>query len=551
MSAIEIAIVAALALLLLTTLVAFGIGYGRWSIVSTVAAFLIALTIPAYLYFAARLLHHEWRWNQATRRVEQKLTRVRDALEPRPTGDGGVRLEKLPETLSIRELRQERDRWQRALARVDTWQGRSWSGASFTPPPADDKTGTISLPLPRLAAAPEEPGGDDLAADEMALEDEPAAGEAAPPKPFGRAIDPGGIVYVFDETPFSTEAEGGRYLGGFLVEAVTEGGAGRLELTVRQLAPRDASDARNWSRAYDAVTVFTELPSDRWLAFSETSASDTIPAADDADDLTALERRIAPRPRKRLDSVLDALVPQPFRGEVGRHALSADDVREAIDKDEWPGIRARLETGTALPGEYWASVTFNERVDLEEFLEVGPDDLGDDAGLSIEVDLGSAFQLQDEGKLEIDTVFYRRRLLDGLTRIHGSALPAAGELMADGLAALRLTLEREKRALELAKTRLADGLDKARAELALLEGQVGEYRADLAQWTRDEKAARKLADDFQQELKAKAELLAKTEARIVALGRELFEEVGAAVREIDRTAPAAAGPGAALPAAAF
>ena len=549
MTAIEIAIVAALALLLLTTLVAFGVGHGRWSIVSTVAAFLVALTIPAYLFFAARLLHHEWRWNQASRRVEQKLARVRDALEPRPTEDGSIRLEKVPEMLSIRELRQEADRWQRALTRVDTWRGRSWSGASFTPPPADDKTGKLSLPPPRLARVA---GGAGAGVDEdLAADGEPPAAGAASAKPAGRPLDPGTLVYVFDDAPFSAEVGGGRYLGGFLVEEVAEDAAGGVELSVRQLAPRDAADARNWSQAYDSVTVYTELPSDRWLAFSETSAADTLPADDAGDDPVVQDRRTAPQPRKRLDEALQTLVPEPFREAVSRHALSAADVREAIDKEEWPKIRTNLEAGTVLPGEYWAEVTFNDRVDLEEFLKVGPDELGDDAGLSIEVDLGSAFELSEAGKLEIDTVFYRRRLLDGLTRIHGSALPADGELMADGLAALRLTLEREKRALELAQTRLADGLDKARAELALLEAQQGEYRADLDRWTRDEEAARGLADRFEQEVKATTDRLAKTEARIVALGRELVEEVGAAVREIDRTAPAAGGRGAALPAAAF
>ncbi len=548
MSAIEIAIVAALALLLLTTLVAFGVGHGRWSIVSTVAAFLVALTIPAFLYFAAQLVHHEWRWAQATRRVEQKLARVRDALEPRPTEDGSIRLEKVPEMLSIRELRQEVDRWTRALTRVDTWRGRSWSRASFTPPPADDKTGKLSLPPPRLARAA---GGGADDADEDPADGEPPADGAAPPQPVGRPLDPGTLVYVFDDAPFSGEDGGGRYLGGFLVETVVEDAAGSIELTVRQLAPRDTTDARNWSRAYDSVTVYTELPSDRWLAFSETSAADTLPADDAGDDPAVQDRRTAPQPRKRLEEALNELVPEPFRADVGRHALSAADVREAIDKEKWPEIRVALEAGTFLPGEYWAEATFNDRVDLEEFLKVGPDDLGDDAGLSIEVDLGSAFKLQDDGKLEIDTVFYRRRLLDGLTRIHGSALPGDGELMADGLASLRLTLEREKRALELAKTRLADGLDKAKSELALLKAQQGEYRADLEQWSRDEKDARDLADRFEKEVKATTDRLEKTEAGIVALGRELVEEVGAAVREIDQTAPAAAGRGAAVPAAAF
>jgi hypothetical protein len=545
MSVIEIATVAAVVLLLLTTLVAFGIGHGRWSIVSTVAAILVALGIPTYLFFAARLAHHEWRWSQATRRAEEKLTRVRDALVPKPTTDGGVTLEKLPDGLSIRELRQEQDRWQRALTRVNTWRGRSWSGASFNPPAADDATGTILVSVPRIERAVDRL----VVSDDDADEAEPPADAAAPPKPDGRAIDPGALVFVFDDVPFTAAEGGGRYLGGFLVEAVAEQGADQLQLTVRQLAPRDASDARAWSRPYDSVTVFTELPSDRWLAFSRTSA-DVRPPADD-DDPASRDSWIAPQPRKRLDDELDALVPEPFRDDLRRHALTSADVREAIDQEEWPGLEKRLESGAALPGEYWADVTFKERADLEEFLARGPADLGDDAGLSLELDLASAIELRKEGKLDIDTVFFRRRLLDGQTRIHGSALPVDGEILAEGVVATRLALEREKRALEQAQARLAEGLDKAEAELQLLQGQAGVFQADLDQWTRDAEAARELADRFAKEVEATHDRLRRTEARIVALGRELVDEVGAAVREIDAAAPPAAGRGAAIPGAAF
>ncbi len=299
------------------------------------------------------------------------------------------------------------------------------------------------------------------------------------------------------------------YLGAFVVQAIaTDEGSKRQVLTVQQTAPRDRYDTRAWSQAYDSVTVYTELPSDRWLAFSQTPAPP--PGAeppDDGEDRPAdRDRRTAPQPRKRLDETLDTLVPEAFRDAVRRHALSGTDVREPIDKADWPDIRQRIDEGKALPGEYWAEVTFNDRVDLEAFLKVGPDDIGDDAGLSIEMDFPTALEQEAENKLTIDTVFYRRPLIDGQTLLHGSVLgeAAAGEggLASDGVAALRQVLEREKAVLEIAQARLATGLEKAQSELGLLEKQATEFNADLVNWQRDVDAATKLADRFEAEAEA-------------------------------------------------
>ena len=549
----DIAIIAALGLLLLFTLVAFGVGHKRWSFVSVTAAFLIALAIPTYLVLAALLLDYEWRWAQAARRTQEKLIRVHDALAPSTQEDRRGRLVKVDGMSSLRELTQERDRWQRALDRVDNWRGRHWANASFNPPTADDQTGAITLPPASVAGGPADDAGGEAAADA------PAEGAPPPPpQPTGAPVDPGATVYVFDDTPFSTAEEGGMDLGAFVVRAIaTDEGSGRQVLTVQQTAPRDRYDTRAWSRAHDSVTVYTELPSDRWLAFSQTPAPP--PGAeppDDGEDRPAdRDRRTAPQPRKRLDETLDMLVPEAFRDAVRRHALSGTDVREPIDKADWPDIRQRIDEGKALPGEYWAEVTFGDRVDLEAFLKVGPDDIGDDAGLSIEMDFPTALEQEAENKLTIDTVFYRRPLIDGQTLLHGSVLgeAAAGEggLASDGVAALRQVLEREKAVLEIAQARLATGLEKAQSELGLLEKQATEFNADLVNWQRDVDAATKLADRFEAEAGATRARLRQTEQAIVDLGRELTGEIDRAVRDIDKAAPPPAGRGAAAPATAF
>ena len=625
MSYADIAIVAALFLFVVFTLVAFGMGHKRWSIVSVVATFLVTLTIPTFFYFSAILLHHEWRWAQAARTLQEKIAFVRDAKQPSADKEGPAYLVKVADRPSIRELEETRDRWERALTRTDNWRGRHWTGASFSPPAADGQTGTVTLPAAvkgpdappddglEAAAPPVDAGaaegGDAAPADaapadaapadaapaadaappaaapaadaaspaaapaaagdapapadatagaappDVAAGDAPAA-EAAPARQAAAPIDPGTTIYVFDDTPYAAGG-GGNYLGAFLVQSV-DTVDGRQALTVQQTAPRDAYDTKVWSRAYEAVSVYTELPSDRWLAFSETHGTppETEPSDTDA--------KIAPPARKRASDILDALVPElasggegmakymNFRERVKQHSLSASDVPEAIDEAQWPDLRERLARGDAIPGEYWAEVTYNDRADMEAFLGVAPEDLGDHAGASIEMELASAFAEKDADKLTIDKVFYRRPLMDAQTLIHGIALPGDdGSLVSDGLAALRLVLRREIAALEIAKTRLDTGLKQARAELDIVSTQKRQSEEDLQQWSRDVTAATRLADRFEAEANAAASRLAETERQIVELGQGVVSEMGKAVQDVDQVAPPAGARGAAAAAAPF
>jgi hypothetical protein len=229
-----------------------------------------------------------------------------------------------------------------------------------------------------------------------------------------------------------------------------------------------------------------------------------------------------------------------FRERVKQHALSANAVPEAIDESQWPDLRSRIASGDILPGEYWAEGTFKERADMEAFLGVDADALGDDPSLSIDMDLASAFEQADADTITIDKVFYRRPLVDGQTLLHGTALPGDAEnLASDGLAALRLVLQREIAALEAAKTRLDTGLAKARGELEILETQKGQFKDDLVKWERDVAEATRLADRFEAEAKAVAARLKEAEASVVELGREFAGEIRKAVESIDRVAPTA------------
>lgn len=534
MSVLEIISLVLVSLLLLTSLVAFGVGHKRWSWVSVAASFLVVLTLSGYLYLAARLLHFEWRWVQSARATQVKIDAVRDAERPstNPTNPG--RLEPIPDLDSLVDLRKERDRWERAAERIDNWRGRHWAEASFEPPKPQGGAGSITLPAP--AAATEEADAEPPPADEPA---------AAPARPAGQAVDPGTIVYVFDETPAK---EGGLYLGAFLVASVAADQAtGGLTLAIEQTAPPDDYDRAAWSRPYDKVTVYDKLPADRWLAFSKVARS--RPADESVDD------RIAPLPAKRADDDLAELVPEAFREGVERHALSARDAddRETIEEADWPAVRQSLEAGETLPGEVWAEVAFKDQVDLDAFLGLERDGTVEGDGLEAEVELGKAFELEGEDKAEIRKVFRRRRLIDAATLVHGSVVPggeAGGDVMADGLATLMRILQQDIAALEAANQRLGQGQANVAAERKLVGEQVDQLTADLATWERDVTAATQLADAFEAEAKRAAERLAATEQEVVRLGRELDTAVGEAVRDIDRVAPPA-GRDAAAPAATF
>jgi hypothetical protein len=535
MSTAAIVFLALVSLLLLTALVAFGVGHKRWSWVSVAASFLVALTLAGYLYLAARLLHFEWRWAQAARKTLVQLDEVRDAKRPSTNPENAGRLEKIEGRKSIAELRQDRDRWQRALERTSNWRGRHWDKASFQPPANDGESGTLSLPAPEKVAATDDEGDP---ANDGAAEGEPAAAPAG-----GVPLDPGATVYVFDDTPAK---DGGQYLGAFRVSEVAgDEATGQVKLTVTQTAPRDDYDRQAWSRGYDAVTVYDTLPADRWLAFSQTSRA---APTDDVD------QQIAPQPSKKPDDELADLVPEPFRADVERHALSAAGAQdqEVVDEADWPTLREAVAKGERLPGEAWAEVEFNDQVDLDAFLRLERD--GEPEALTAEVELGKAFDLVDEGKGAIRKVFYRRRLIDAETLVHGSVVPGgaeAAELMTDGLAALMRRLQQDIAALEAANERLAASEKNVSAERAVVRGQADELTADLASWERDVTAATRLAEAFETEAGQAVQRLEAAEQAVVELGRQLDTVVGDAVREIDRVAPPPPGRGATAPAAAF
>jgi FtsZ-binding cell division protein ZapB len=495
--------IALLGILLLAALVAFGLGQSRWSWASVAASFLLVLTLAGYLYLASRLLAQEWKWVRSVRSAKARLHEFEYARNAGPDA--------APADMSLETLGRVRDRWQRAIETIDTWRGRRWQAATFDPPAADGETGTIELrPPPR----------------EQPAEGEPEAPTEPAAVPAGTPLDPGMTLYVFDDTPIS---EGGKYLGSFIVEEVAPSAGGGQTVTVRQTAPRDSRDAALWQRSYDDVSVFDQLPTDRWTAFSATPGT----AADGTEDADA----IAPRPTMRDAAALEELVAEPFRRDVERHVLTGDTVREPIEKAEWPSIRESLEQGTVLPGEYWAQATFGDAVDRDAFLGID----GGGGSLTVEMELGTAFALEDEGKATIDRVFFRRRLLDAETIVHGSVMPggdgAGGDILADGLAGIMRSLNRDIAALEASNRQLEASQQSAEAERQVLRSQAEDLTADLTNWERDVTAAERTARAFEAAVEAARKRLAEAERQVVELGQILDADVDRAVEEIDLVAP--------------
>jgi hypothetical protein len=298
---------------------------------------------------------------------------------------------------------------------------------------------------------------------------------------------------------------------------------------LRQTAPRDPYDTEVWQHDYDNVSVFDQLPSDRWTAFTTTPAGDAAPP----------DAGVAPRPRMRsLEEIeAEALVQEQYREELARHALTASDVAEAIPEAEWQALRDGLADGRILPGEYWAEARFKDSVDRNTFLGLEND--GD--SLEVEMELGTAFDLKDEGKVTIEKVFYRRPLRDAETIVHGSVMPkdddARPDILADGLVGLMRSLRRDIAALEESNRQLDVAQQKAEEERQLLGTQADELGSDLTQWAKDVAAAEQTTAAFAAAAEAAARRLAQTERAVVELGRQLDAEIGQAVETIDQVAP--------------
>ena len=505
----NIVVPAIVGLVLLAGLLTLALGHKGWSWGTVVAAILALLASGGYIYLAARIAERERAWTRVVRKYEADLLRERDATTLVATG----KPRPIPGEKSLVALADEEARWRRVLQRVDTWRGRSWKQATFTPPKAD-APGAITLPEQEPPAA----------AEGAAAEGEKPAGGGGEALP----INVGAQVSVFDDVKIE---EGGRFLGVFrVVAAAFDPASKRTTLQIAPAVPPDDTDRRAWSKTYDAVTVYEDLPVDRWMAFHRMPNQATADAA----------AGVLPAPAKTDAKDLLAKL-ERLESEFERHGVEV-----AGEPEE---IAAKIAAGTAAPGRYWAEVEFTEPHDLEADVVkritelLAPDIDNEDmvkktfeAGDTAELDLQTARGLG--AKVKILKVIDRRPLADAFTSLLGGALPGgAGNLRADGFAALRRRLEAEIAALEQATAQLDSAQQNVTARQSRFDQERGELRTDLDQWQADVAAAQQTAGVFEQRHKRLAGELAATLKAIGSLGSELTAGIDRLTAEIDRRTP--------------
>lgn len=520
---------------LLAGLIALGVGNRGWSWGTVAAAILTLLMAAGYLVVASRMAAYESSWVTFVRDKQTRLAEVRDGLVPEKPGG---RLVPAPGTKPLDALADERARWQRAFDRIDSWQSRRWAHCTFEPPVLGDKprNGTIEIdlaPRPADAAAGDAAAGADPGEPAAQPAEAPPAGAAAGDDAGaggGAPLDPGAVVYLFDERPID---EGGRYLGAMRVlDVKTDPIRHVCTLEVTPTEPPDAYDRQAWDGGYEkCVSVFDALPGDRWLAFSTTPA--------DADD-----GGVMPAPARRSIEELETLLAgdEALAAEVERHEVETID-----DKDEWPRIRARLDAGEELPGRYWATVKLEKDVTaFGEQLADGVDERAKRellAGTEAEFDLQTAFTLQEGGFGTIEQVRERRPLRDGGTRLYGGLVgrPArdgdADAIAADGIAGLAAAARREIDQLQESIRQLEAAQASVRGEAEATAKRRESYAADLRSWVRDAAEAERIAAAFDAELRESSTRLKVVTGDVIELGRDLRTAIGALSTRIDAAAP--------------
>ncbi|MFM7184782.1 MAG: hypothetical protein ACKO4Z_08440 [Planctomycetota bacterium] len=521
---------------LLAGLIAIGAGNRGWSWGTVAAAILTLLMAAGYLVVASRMAAYEWAWTKFVRGKQAELADVRDGLVPEQPGG---RLVPAPGKKSLDALASERDRWQRAFERIDSWRSRHWDRCEFTPPDLDDKdaTGTVVINLtPRAPAAPD---GESAAGEDPAVAAE-AAPDAAPPAEAGKPggtkdegglppFDPGAIIYLFEMQPAQ---DGGRYLGALRIVKVGEVTAEKTcSLTVMPAESADRYDREVWSKTYDEVAVYDELPADRWLAFS------TTPQDDDGSGMMPMP---APRSLEEIEELIGAANAQrSLAAEVGRHETETID-----DRDEWPRIRGQLDSGELLPGQYWATFTIEKDItDLGE--KLADEDAKREllAGTEAEFDLQTAYKLQEDGYGTIQAVRFRRPLRDAGTQLYGGLVGSVAEqvdargIPADGIAGLVAATKREIERLTISVAELEAAQKSVGEEAAATAKRKDSSLADLRNWSRDSAAAERLAAGFAAELEQSKARLRTVTSDVVERGRELRTAIRALSARIDAAAP--------------
>lgn len=572
-----------LGLVFLVGAVALAIGHKGWHWATVAAAWLVLLTALGAFFLVGMLGKREQEWRKLVASYQAAIARERDALVPA----AGTNLRPDPSNKSLAALEDERDRWERVRDRIDTWRGRHWDDAEFTPPGAGP-TGTVTI---------------------NGLEN--------------TTISPGAEFYLFDATPIE---QGGRFLGAYRVDAVD-----RNVFTVSAISPPDAADKQALAQPRDGkVVVYEDLPVDRSLAFYRTpvpaqpgtegaEGAEAAPAAAVTTDgvpgpaktdpealLRHLERKLeelrlhdtplggpaaveapaegtppadgaapvegqtaadgtvaadgGPAPgtsREVPDPALSETPPlgvrwarvvfeKPFEytwpdGSVS--SFAAGEVLPSIPAEQIALLRQQGAAFTSSwsipPGLYWAEVEFTQ---AHSFARAQGDALEFDVGRTATFDLDTAKSLVQAGVAKIRSVVFRRPLADGNVALRGAgAFQADGRSLpvdVNGLVVVRRILEEEKNAIDSAITQLGNAKASTTREIELRRHEAEELTDDLGHWKTDVEAAIDTSDAFAERVAAARKELENSATAIVELGRELTDSSAVLTQAIDQSAPA-------------
>lgn len=485
----QIVLLALISLVLLAGLVVFALGTKGWHWGTVTAAILVLLVAAGYTFLAGMLAERERAWRASIADYQAKLASERDALVPGTEG----RLVADDSRKSLTVLAQDRARWKRVLERIETWRGRHWDKAAFVPP---------------VVAA-----DGSVTAGRVTIEDVDKL-----------TINVGAELYLFDAAAVE---ENGRFLGAFTVAAV-DGNS----LSVVPALPPTAADKALWQAGHEEVTVYEDLPVDRWMAFHR-----TVPPAEAADGSPAAPEQRKADPEDMLKHLESELA------EVRQHA-------EPVAEDEWPKLVEGLRNRSILPGTYWATVEFKEAHSLPR---AGSEPTEFEAGQKAAFDLETARKLADDGAASIVAVERRRPLADAQTALRGSDYQLAGDgadrptIRIEGVAFIRRMLEADIAAIDAMTDKMKAAKASADNQLQLQTQEAGDLDDDLTKWRADAQSAERVRARFETRVTDAGTELAAVETAIVELGRELAGASALLVGAIDERAPAPVRPPPAAP----
>lgn len=493
------AVLSIIGLVVLLGVIAFGAGTRGWGWGTVIFAFLALFSAVGFVYYVARVGERERAWRNNVRSLQVEIARTRDA---QTLGSDG-RFTRLDGERSLDELTADLERWKRATERSQTWRGRFWEGASFQPPRVAGNGQAATQGTLRIKLTEESP-------------DVPLAA--------------GGYVYLFDDAAVDA---GGRYLGAFFIES-TEKDGGEFRLKLAPALPSSPVDQKLWSKSYESVTAFEQLPSDSWITFfrTEQPGAEEGEAPAETEDGDSLDDVIPPTRKTDPEKLLERL--EARLEEIKKHET-------VVSEEEW---QALIDEKRIKPAQYWATVEFTEPHALparggkegEEGREPYQFEVGDEA----EFDLETAAELAAAKVAEIKKVVFRRFLLDAASALRGEAIPTGKETTARaaGLTELRESLTRHIAEIRATRDSLEAGLKKTADTLEVLRQEQADLSADLDRWKKDADAAAEVATDFETRLAAVRQRLGDAWETVIQWGREFDGGMSLLQADLDKRAPA-------------